>query len=184
MKLKLTSFIAFALLFSLFLSSCTGAAGSGTESGSESTSNPESPFDNIDFTSVILDITSICSEMSTKITLDDDLYPVAESVAVNNYQIAGLYTELSAYCSSLATAECVCIAKCEDTDKAAQVKEKFESYAEKMAKTYSSYNMTESKKLENAYINSFGNYVVFFVSVDSGEAFNAFKTAVLDRVPQ
>lgn len=185
MKHSFISLILAILLISMTFTACTDSQDPGKESDDSSSSESSATsFDNIDFTKITLDIASICAEMATKLTLDDELYPVDHAVAENNYQISGLYTELSAYCSSLATAEAVCIIQSEDTEKAAAVKDQLVKYAEKMSAVYSSYNMTESNKLANAYINSFGNYTVFFVSVDSNEAFNLFKEAVLDRVPQ
>ncbi len=80
--------------------------------------------------------------------------------------------EIVAFLSSGATADEICVCECKDADAAASMKKLFKSRVESQSELYASYKAEEVDKLDNALIETVGNYAVLVVSDDYDTARN------------
>ncbi len=136
----------------------------------------------INMNEVTLDVADAAEHMLSAVTFDDTLVKMEDEIADGLFGIGGLYSAVSAYGSTGATAEAVVILRCGSGTDAETAEAKIAAYRDEMADVYADYNMPESEKLRGALLDTYGRYVVFIVSPDSDAAFDAFEAYVVDSL--
>ena len=124
-------------------------------------------------TAPVVDATAeeIANAILSKVTFTDELSEIDAEVASLLYSVED-GVKVIAYCGSGALAEELVIV--EDTK--ASVKTAFEAYRDKQIGIFEKYNMEEVEKLENAYIEVFGDYTVYCVSPDTDDVKSALSS--------
>ena len=137
-------------------------------------------FGQIEMNSAEIIVPNVTLSMLNALTFDDKPELIDSDIAGLVYNVDGLYTEISAYGSTGATAEAVIFLSCENAEHAKQVYDVLEQYRKEMTDIYSRYNAAESEKLAAALLRQDGKYVIFCVSPDTAAATEAYYTAVVN----
>lgn len=134
--------------------------GDGTDTGIDT--EEELPFELSDLVFSVEHMVKFL-EMNDMTELDADNVPL-------RYGIVGKYTEAHAIVSAtIASDECV-IFKANDESAAAQIVELLKTYRDERIELYNGYAPEETPRLESAFIDAQGCYVVFAATVDPDQA--------------
>lgn len=175
-KMKVIRF-ASVLLISAALLLSAGCVGDGPKTEPTATQDKQR-FEDIDFSSLELDMQAVVGSMNSKLRFDDTLYPMSADAATSIYKLDGLAEKFEVIGSTGSTAECIGIFKAKDADGAAKIADNIKSYCDTMSGVYASYNVAEADKLASAFIMKNGPYVALCVSPDPAAA----KTVYMDCI--
>lgn len=136
----------------------------------------------INMNEVTLDVAGAAEHILSAVTFDDTLVKMENEIADGLFGIGGLYSAVSAYGSTGATAEAVVILRCGSATDAENAEAKIAAYRDEMADVYADYNMPESEKLRDALLDTYGRYVLFVVAPTPEDAYYAFEAYVVDSL--
>ena len=122
--------------------------------------------------------TKVAAETLTALDIfDEPLEKMDNDVARKLYQIEeDTVKNMAVYTGTAAVVDEVSVWEAKDAAAATKIEEAVKSRIESQKTSYASYRPEEVPKLENAVTVRRGNYVVFCVSKDSGQASAAIET--------
>ena len=119
-------------------------------------------------------VTAVPDELAQELSgtvSGDTLTAVSEEILASTYMVdTSKIEESAAYIGTGATACEAVVIKCTDDSYPADVKELFETRVENQSNLYASYNAAEVENLDNALIETSGNYAVLCVTNDTEAA--------------
>ncbi len=117
---------------------------------------------------VAVDVAAMTDSLYTGLTFEDTLSELNDDTALSYYGIEqDDVTECVVMVSTGATAEEIAVFEATDKAAAATVKEACESRLEKQINSYNDYKPAEVSRLDEAIIETSGNYVVYCVADDT-----------------
>jgi hypothetical protein len=118
-----------------------------------------------------VDIQAAAAEIEKEIDFEDSLSELEEDTALTYYGISGDAVKDSVvYVSTGATAEEIAIFEAADTDSKNTVEDACNQRKEKQTTSYGDYKPSEVSRLDDAIIETYGNYVVYIVTDDVTKA--------------
>ncbi len=124
-----------------------------------------------------VDIAKLSTDLKATVTSGELADISADMIASTYFVEADQIEEASASLSSGATACEVAIIKCKESGDVKSVQDKFKTRVENQTALYADYNQPEVEKLNEAIIDTNGNYVVLCVTDDVEAAKNVLKEA-------
>lgn len=143
-----------AVLAACILTACSGGSGSSS-----------------------VDMSKLAEDLKGTVT-SGELAEVSSDILASTYFLdMEKIAESTASLSSGATACEVAVVKCKDSAYTSDVESLFETRVENQAALFADYNAAEAAKLEDAIIESNGDYVVLCVTDDTDAAKKILETA-------
>ena len=115
---------------------------------------------------VSIDIDTLSNNIAENGEFDDAISQIGEDIAKGIYD-AGDEVKCSAYAGTGATPEQIAVFETGSEDDAKTLKDNLDGYLEDQISQYSSYLPEQVPKLEDAYLEAKGKYVILCVSKNS-----------------
>ena len=159
MRKKLCIFTAVLLICLLALTGCS--SGTNTSSGEVTVAPSE-----------------LAKQLAQETVTSDTLNEVSADIVASTYFVDMDQIEASAVYMSTAASACeVAVIQCKDSSYVSEVQDLLQTRVDNQTTLYSSYNATETQKLEAAILRTSGNYVVLCVCDDTETAENILSEA-------
>lgn len=123
-----------------------------------------------DDTQIDIDIEALASSISElPAYADADMVKLNDGNIEMRYNFGGQYEAIVAYASATSASDEIIVICAEDTSSANTLIERIDEYREERIELYASYAMEQVPKLEGAYLEGIGRYVVFATAEDTSK---------------